>query len=57
MRIKEEKASQKTSVMWIIWKFFIFGMLPFSVISNCAQLSSLVGGGIKNKGKIWKTHG
>lgn len=38
MRIKEEKASQKTSVMEIIWKFFIFGMLPFSVISNCAPV-------------------
>lgn len=38
MRIKEEKASQKTSVMEMIGKFFIFGILPISVISNWAPV-------------------
>lgn len=39
MCIKEEKATQKTSVMEIIRKCFIFGILPVPVISYWAPLA------------------
>jgi hypothetical protein len=54
MCVKEEKAIQKTSVMEIIRKCFIFGILPVSVISYWAPLAIINRGETKNNGDIWK---
>lgn len=52
MHIKEEKASQQTYVMEIIGKFFIFGIFPISVISNCAPVVVISWGMNKEYGSL-----